>query len=69
MYPLGETPACVCGSSKMEMRCTGKSVMNTGRYYLKCPVNGKHLESFKWYDEYRGEVLRMPTALNSDKGE
>ncbi|KAL1545162.1 hypothetical protein AAHA92_21916 [Salvia divinorum] len=68
MYPLGDTPDCVCSPGKMEIRCAGKSAMNAGRFYLKCHVNGKHPGSFKWHDEYHGEGLRTPTTLNSDKG-
>ncbi|KAL1564377.1 hypothetical protein AAHA92_06728 [Salvia divinorum] len=45
-------PECICGEGKMVLRCAGKSAMNAGRYYYKCPVNGKHPGSFLWSNEY-----------------
>ncbi|KAL1563825.1 hypothetical protein AAHA92_06248 [Salvia divinorum] len=39
----------------MDLRCAGKSAMHAGRFYYKCPVNGKHPGSFKWCDEYHNE--------------
>ncbi|KAL1546015.1 hypothetical protein AAHA92_22674 [Salvia divinorum] len=44
-------PLCVCGKGKIDLRCAGKSAINAGRFYYKCPVNGKHPGSFKWCDE------------------
>ncbi|KAL1550620.1 hypothetical protein AAHA92_18561 [Salvia divinorum] len=45
-------PECICGEGKMVLRCAGKSAMNAGKYYYKCPVNGKHPGSFLWSNEY-----------------
>ncbi|KAL1543545.1 hypothetical protein AAHA92_20507 [Salvia divinorum] len=53
----GDIPECGCGEGKMELRCAGKTAMHAGRYYLKCPHNGKHLGSFQWYDEYQRQVI------------
>ncbi|KAL1536921.1 hypothetical protein AAHA92_29495 [Salvia divinorum] len=39
----------------MELRCAGKSARNAGRYYYKCPVNGKHPDSFLWSGEYHNK--------------
>ena len=45
-------PECGCGWGKMAMRCAGKTAVNAGRYYMKCPANLNHSGSFQWCDEY-----------------
>ena len=67
MYPSGETPDRSCGGGKMELRCAGKNVVHVGRYYLKCPANGQHLGSFKWYDEYRTGGLNHTNEENGKR--
>ncbi|KAL1536836.1 hypothetical protein AAHA92_29419 [Salvia divinorum] len=63
------TPLCGCGKGKMELRCAGRSSMNAGRYYYKCPVNGKHPGSFKWYDEYHDEHASRESRMETDSGQ
>lgn len=55
MYEAGDAPECCCGEGEMVLLKAGKHAMNAGRYYLKCPADGKHPMSFKWYDAYRAE--------------
>ncbi|KAL1549622.1 hypothetical protein AAHA92_17702 [Salvia divinorum] len=50
----------------MEMRCAGKSAMNAGRYYYKCPLNGKHPGSFMWCDEYPRDILLRESGVPID---
>lgn len=45
-------PECGCGMGKMEMRMAGRTAINAGRYYMKCPANLNHSGSFHWCDEY-----------------
>ncbi|KAG6423499.1 hypothetical protein SASPL_113896 [Salvia splendens] len=68
MNPKGETPECVCGYGRMVLRCAGKSAQNAGRYYLKCPVNGKHPGSFKWYDEVASDTMHRSWNLQTERG-
>ena len=68
MNPKGETLECVCGCGRMVLRCAGKSAQNAGRYYLKCPVNGKHPGSFKWYDEVASDTMQRSWNLKTERG-
>lgn len=52
----------------MEMRRAGKTALNAGRYYLKCPSNGRHPGSFKWYDEYIGGNETEISAVEQEAG-
>ncbi|KAL1540575.1 hypothetical protein AAHA92_24910 [Salvia divinorum] len=63
-----QTPDCVCGRGKMELHCAGRSAMNAGRYYYKCPINAKHSGSFKWCDEYHRDGRQVLTASEEEKG-
>ncbi|KAL1562980.1 hypothetical protein AAHA92_05492 [Salvia divinorum] len=64
----GCAPHCRCGNEKMIVRCGGKFANHPGRFYYKCPVNGKHTQSFIWCDEYQNnsstsdvqDFLRQP---------
>ncbi|KAL1568899.1 hypothetical protein AAHA92_00446 [Salvia divinorum] len=54
LLAMDDTPDCSCGKEKMTMRCAGKSALNAGRFYYKCPTNGKHAGLFLWCDEFHG---------------
>ncbi|KAL1559487.1 hypothetical protein AAHA92_09824 [Salvia divinorum] len=62
-----DIPDCGCGKRKMEMRCAGRSAMHAGRYYYKCPTNGKHPGSFKWCDEYHQEIPSRAPGVELEK--
>lgn len=68
MYPGDGTPDCSCGKGKMELRCAGKNALHAGRYYLKCPADGQHPGSFKWYDEYRNAGLKHTYEEKDKRG-
>ncbi|KAL1536238.1 hypothetical protein AAHA92_28920 [Salvia divinorum] len=63
-----DIPACGCGSGKMVLRCAGRTAMHAGRYYYKCPNNGKHPGSFKWCDEYHSEPGTVEEDKNNNRG-
>ncbi|XP_041990546.1 uncharacterized protein LOC121741727 [Salvia splendens] len=48
---MKDMPDCSCGIGKMVRRTAGKTAMNPGRKYWKCPVGGQHSGSFMWCDE------------------
>ncbi|KAL1563322.1 hypothetical protein AAHA92_05804 [Salvia divinorum] len=52
----------------MELRCAGKSAMNAGRYYYKCPANAKHPGSFMWSDEYHVKSAFRVSTPEHGKG-
>ncbi|KAL1566887.1 hypothetical protein AAHA92_02430 [Salvia divinorum] len=68
MYPMDDAPYCCCGAGKMDLRCAGKSALHAGRLYLKCPVNGKHAESFIWFDEHNSQGTDRNSSVQLDKG-
>ncbi|KAL1558852.1 hypothetical protein AAHA92_09267 [Salvia divinorum] len=52
-----------CGARKMEMRCAEKSAMHAERYYLKCPADGKHRGSFKWFLLTAAQEIEINTCV------
>ncbi|KAL1547693.1 hypothetical protein AAHA92_16016 [Salvia divinorum] len=49
-------PFCACGAGKMMLLRAGEAATNAGRYYYKCPRNGKHVKSFIWCDDYHSKT-------------
>lgn len=60
-------PDCVCGEGKMVLLRAGKWAINAGRYYYKCPVDGKHPGWFWWYDEYPFQANRKVSFSPPEK--
>ncbi|KAL1566828.1 hypothetical protein AAHA92_02386 [Salvia divinorum] len=62
-----DIPECACGAGKMELRCAGKAAMHAGRYYLRCPHNGKHPGSFRWFDDFQRQLTNSWSGIGRDK--
>ncbi|KAG6392661.1 hypothetical protein SASPL_146885 [Salvia splendens] len=57
---------CSCGNGMMDLRCAGRTARHAGRYYYKCPVNGDHPGSFKWFDEHPNLEEVLTAGLSSN---